>query len=569
MSSVINEKMDIYNLLTAEEKKELQEIELQLESFSDDQDSKIELKVALIGEVKAGKSTLMNALVGKNVAPTGIMETTSIVMEIRHSNSESAILTYKEGASKTLPIQDAYNLLLGSNTDQTFFNQLTNVQIMLPLEEMKNLILIDTPGLGTITKENEQRTLDYLCDVDIVLWVVNVTHLGQADINEFAQKVAGLGKRLVVVANKYDLVANDISAEDIEYEILWEQDFSFYSDRAIAISSLQAEKAILSNDRELLNISRISLLQELLEKELNSNYIAHKFDALSLGKETLIQKRQNWYKKINNRISRLVQSFEYEKELINISNNRIKRQIDMQIKDWADKDFFVKESLELREALNKGEYDIVEKLAEIYLDETYIETKLATQIEKFYKNAREYWEMETEEIKEKLGERFIVESQHEELYSLAGDNMLSETVVTGGKEGALYGGAAGLAFATYAAVLGPAAAYISMGAALSAVFLPMVAVGAVSGVGVKIFQKMNKGKKYQEQVEITIDQVTNSVLNSLPTIQENLDEYSNDKANELIDRRKQDILGNISYRNVTDFLKKIQIYTSEKCEVKV
>lgn len=339
MSSVINEKMDIYNLLTAEEKKELQEIELQLESFSDDQDSKIELKVALIGEVKAGKSTLMNALVGKNVAPTGIMETTSIVMEIRHSNSESAILTYKEGASKTLPIQDAYNLLLGSNTDQTFFNQLTNVQIMLPLEEMKNLILIDTPGLGTITKENEQRTLDYLCDVDIVLWVVNVTHLGQADINEFAQKVAGLGKRLVVVANKYDLVANDISAEDIEYEILWEQDFSFYSDRAIAISSLQAEKAILSNDRELLNISRISLLQELLEKELNSNYIAHKFDALSLGKETLIQKRQNWYKKINNRISRLVQSFEYEKELINISNNRIKRQIDMQIKDWADKDF--------------------------------------------------------------------------------------------------------------------------------------------------------------------------------------------------------------------------------------
>ena len=55
------------------------------------------LRVALIGEVKAGKSTLINALVGYAVSPTDMLEATSVIWEIGYAPTDSTLIHFKNG----------------------------------------------------------------------------------------------------------------------------------------------------------------------------------------------------------------------------------------------------------------------------------------------------------------------------------------------------------------------------------------------------------------------------------------------------------------------------------------
>ncbi|HET7560656.1 MAG TPA: dynamin family protein, partial [Limnochordia bacterium] len=54
------------------------------------------LTIAVMGEVKAGKSTLINALVGRAVAPTNVLEATAAVMEIVHGDDAGALVHWQD-----------------------------------------------------------------------------------------------------------------------------------------------------------------------------------------------------------------------------------------------------------------------------------------------------------------------------------------------------------------------------------------------------------------------------------------------------------------------------------------
>ena len=74
---------------------ELQEINADLELLA----AKLEqpLRIALIGEVKAGKSTLINAFAGGQVSPTNVTESTACIMQIGYAGTEEAAIVYSNG----------------------------------------------------------------------------------------------------------------------------------------------------------------------------------------------------------------------------------------------------------------------------------------------------------------------------------------------------------------------------------------------------------------------------------------------------------------------------------------
>ena len=77
------------------------------------------LHAAVIGEVKAGKSTLINAFAGGEISPTNATETTACIMKIAYSPEEKAVLHFSDGTAQEGTVAEIYELLEAHHGDQT------------------------------------------------------------------------------------------------------------------------------------------------------------------------------------------------------------------------------------------------------------------------------------------------------------------------------------------------------------------------------------------------------------------------------------------------------------------
>ncbi|CAG7845025.1 Isoniazid-induced protein IniC [Pseudoclavibacter triregionum] len=112
------------------------------------------IRLAVVGRVKAGKSTLVNALIGKRVAPTSERECTKITTHYRFGSPERGELVLLDGRRIELPLDGGSlpeHLPVGVEA-------VSHAVISLQVDSLRDVTLIDTPGLATTTTENEETT---------------------------------------------------------------------------------------------------------------------------------------------------------------------------------------------------------------------------------------------------------------------------------------------------------------------------------------------------------------------------------------------------------------------------
>jgi GTPase Era involved in 16S rRNA processing len=112
------------------------------------------LRLAVVGRVSAGKSTLVNALVGRRVAPTSAGECTRVVTWYRYGTPDRAEIRLRDGSVRPL------RLLNRALPDELGFpaSKIDAVTVRLQAGALRDLVLIDTPGLGSLTAESETAT---------------------------------------------------------------------------------------------------------------------------------------------------------------------------------------------------------------------------------------------------------------------------------------------------------------------------------------------------------------------------------------------------------------------------
>ena len=121
------------------------------------------MRLAVVGQIKRGKSTLVNALLGEDIAATGQLELTFTVSEFRHDEYQAIFVRYKDGTSEG-PLPRAF--LAGLTVrDPAMIDQLRKirkVEFAMPNDLLRTFRLIDTPGLGSVHMVDAQNTLDFL-----------------------------------------------------------------------------------------------------------------------------------------------------------------------------------------------------------------------------------------------------------------------------------------------------------------------------------------------------------------------------------------------------------------------
>jgi hypothetical protein len=118
------------------------------------------LRVALIGRAKAGKSTLLNALVGDLVAPTDAAECTLVPTEYHDGLTYRAWKVTRDGEVRPSRfVRDAEGAHI--ELDGTPVDDITRLLVEFPSPLLRDRTLVDTPGLGSAREAVSQRTIDF------------------------------------------------------------------------------------------------------------------------------------------------------------------------------------------------------------------------------------------------------------------------------------------------------------------------------------------------------------------------------------------------------------------------
>jgi len=160
------------------------------------------LLVAVMGEFNAGKSSFVNALAGADVAPTGVTPTTATVNVLRYGAEPAARVVGHDGGTRPLAASEVSRFLTGLRADEA--RAIRMVEIFLPVETLRRVEIVDTPGLNSILPEHERVTRDFLQEADAIVWVFAIGQAAKATERAALELAHGAGKRVLGVLNKVD-----------------------------------------------------------------------------------------------------------------------------------------------------------------------------------------------------------------------------------------------------------------------------------------------------------------------------------------------------------------------------
>lgn len=160
--------------------------------------------VACVGQFKRGKSTLINALVGDQVLPVGVIPVTAVVTVVRYGEARRArVKTKSADWLDVAPEQLAIYVAEEQNPDNT--KKVVAVEAYVPSELLASgMCLVDTPGLGSVHASNTAAAREFVPHIDAALVVLGADPPISGEELALIEEVARDVSHLVFAVNKAD-----------------------------------------------------------------------------------------------------------------------------------------------------------------------------------------------------------------------------------------------------------------------------------------------------------------------------------------------------------------------------
>lgn len=299
----------------------------------------IYVNIAFLGEFSTGKTTIINALLGKKLLPTFPTPTNAVIAEI--SNGD-------EDLFQVLKLDDAGNELLFKIEQMELANEITkpelNKKVIIKLEDIvflkDNLTIIDTPGINSINEMHTDVTYGYLPFVDIAFIVLNMILTVPKTLLEFLKQFPeDQLSKIIIVLNFCDKFS-EVEINKLKNSISKVVSEIVVNPRIIIVSAKEALE--LKEQKNIIEYKKTGIyeIEKIINEEIPrlkddiqeikyckylttqannlKSLLKIKLDSLTWNTEELddeIKKADDEINKLNSDLSKFKNDFEYIKNL--------------------------------------------------------------------------------------------------------------------------------------------------------------------------------------------------------------------------------------------------------------
>jgi len=195
--------------------------------------------LVVVGEFNAGKSAFINALIGGSVLREGVTPTTAVITRLRYAQT---LIEKRQGAL---------------------------LEVGFPLELLRDVAIVDTPGTNAILREHEEITSHFVPRSDLVLFVTSADRPFTETERAFMQRIREWGKKVVVVLNKIDLLSPRQVDEQVEFVRDGVERLLGFRPSVFPVSARLAERSRRDGDETARRDSRFQELEEFISSTLD------------------------------------------------------------------------------------------------------------------------------------------------------------------------------------------------------------------------------------------------------------------------------------------------------------
>lgn len=180
------------------------------------------LKISIVGEFSSGKSTFLNALIGRDILSHAKSETTAVLTYIINSVNEKVLVYFK---NKETPEEIELNKENIKETTTVFSNkfkvsqELERIEIYVHFQGINdNIIFVDTPGLNGVAENHREITVEEIVNADASIIIFPANKGLTNSSKEFIKLLGKYQSRYIFILNAIDQY-NEFEGENIEEEI--------------------------------------------------------------------------------------------------------------------------------------------------------------------------------------------------------------------------------------------------------------------------------------------------------------------------------------------------------------
>lgn len=170
------------------------------------------------GEFSAGKTHLINTILGKKLLPVHISETTAVPTFIRYGEQEKATAWYTDGTGEDIAVELLQELWHASENAERL-DRIDHLDVQMPSELLKTgLVIVDTPGINTTVERHQTAALTAVESSGKIVYVLGGA-ITQAEIG-WLRYIRSHGVDIIFARTKCDLINN---AEENPQETLQQE----------------------------------------------------------------------------------------------------------------------------------------------------------------------------------------------------------------------------------------------------------------------------------------------------------------------------------------------------------
>ncbi|OON94555.1 MAG: hypothetical protein ATN31_03020 [Candidatus Epulonipiscioides saccharophilum] len=187
--------------------------------------------VIVVGEFSRGKSTFINAILGKKILPSSTRPTTTVINKINYGQDPTYTIYFRAESNRRISYQEFQNLIVGNTPDidcpeevlcyqkhLEFTSTIEYLNIAYPLPLCKNGIeIIDTPGTNDTDATREEITFKFIPQADVAIFILSATQIFSDSEKEFLKNriLSSDIQKVFFVINFKDRLKSEAEESDI------------------------------------------------------------------------------------------------------------------------------------------------------------------------------------------------------------------------------------------------------------------------------------------------------------------------------------------------------------------